>query len=145
MKRDFGRKIRSLMNEKGIVTAKDLADKINEAAGEKIITASSIGRWLSGQSEPKSTSLMFLAKTLKISADLILSDEGLNPESTKSLERMVSAIVKAEFEKAPKISVDQLNEKVCRFMESKKIPKEDKDSILRQIENLLKMYPNGEN
>jgi len=145
MKEDFDKIIRQLMAKEGIKTVKELADKMNTLAGRKIITANSVGKWLrpslKRKAEPKATSLMFLAKALKVSADLLLFDEGENPEKTKSLERMVSSIVKTEIEKSSKINKNSLNSEVSQFLKSNRIPQEDKDSILRQIENLLKLYP----
>lgn len=144
MKKNFGDKILDLMLKNRIRTAKDLADKINEEAGERIISPTSVGKWIAGKTVPKATSLMFLAKALKVSADLILSDEGSNPEQTKSLERMVSSIVKAEIEKTSKSDQKDSNNQIAEFLKSERVPAEDKKSILRQIENLLKLYKGGE-
>lgn len=152
MKEDFDKVIRQLMAKEGIKTVKELADRMNVLAGRKIITANSVGKWLrpslKRKAEPKATSLMFLAKALKISADLLLFDEGEHPEKTKSLERMVSKIVEAETRKIlkeDKKDRDSLNFEFDKLLTSHKIPQEDKESILRQMKNLLKLYPNGEN
>lgn len=148
MKKDLGLKIREVMVQRGIKTTKELTDMINREAGRKIVTSTSVGRWLANRSDPKATSLMFLARALKISADLLLFDEGEHPEKTKSLERMVSKIVEAETRKIlkeDKKDKNSLNSEFDKLLASHKIPPEDKESILRQIKNLLKLYPNGEN
>lgn len=144
-KRDFGKTIWKLMVQAEIKTARELADIINRQAGQRVVSANSVGKWLGGKSVPKATSLMFLAKALNVSADLILFDESENPDRTKSLERIVSTLVKAEIEKMPKEDKSSLDSRLSKFLKSKKIPPEDKESILRQIKNLLKLYPNGEN
>jgi len=71
---------------------------------------------------------------------LILYEEGDNPESKKSLERMVSTIVKSELKKSGTLSKDELNKEVLKLLESDQIPQEEKDGILRQIRNLHKLY-----
>ncbi len=136
------------MAKEGIKGPKELADKINELAqshkfikiGEKLITASAVSRWLSNIHEPTATPLLFLAKALNVSADLILYDEGENPERTKSLERIVSTIVKSELEKSGTLSKNELNKEVLKLLESDQIPQEEKDGIFRQIRNLHKLY-----
>jgi len=140
MKKDLGLKIRQIMVQRGIKTTKELTDMINRVAGKKIVTSTSVGRWLANRSDPKATSLMFLAKALNVSADLILYEEGDNPESKKSLERMVSTIVKSELEKSGTLSKDELNKELLKLLESDQIPQEEKDGILRQIRNLHKLY-----
>ena len=147
-KKDFGRKILELMAKAGIKTTKELTDKINEIAGQRQdqrISASSVGKWLSGESEPKSTSLMFLAKALNVSADLILYDEGDNPESKKSLERIVSSIVKEEIKKIPKKDGQTTAEELNVFLNSEEIPKDVRESILEMIRSLKRKYTNRSN
>jgi len=133
------------MAKENVKTAKELADKINEEGNCQIVSATSVGKWLSGATEPKATSLMFLAKALKVSADLILYDSSESPKDRKSLERIISSIVKAEIQKSSKSDQSTPDLELSQFLKSDKIPPEDKESILRQIKNLLKLYPNGEN
>lgn len=123
------------MAELGIKSRVELADKMDNK-----VRPQTIGKWIAKKSKPRGESLMFLAKALKMSADLLLFDEGDNPEQTKSLERMVSSIVKAELKKTT-IQVKEGMEKViAQFFECPDVPEEDRKSILRQIENLLKLY-----
>jgi hypothetical protein len=143
---DWGKIIYPAMLKAGIKTGKQLADEINrislEELGKKITTPASASRWLrspeKGGSEPKGTALMFLIKALK--ADYILMDESERPESRKSIERIAREIVKAEAEKILKQDKKTSDNVVAEFLESKNIPVEDKESILRQIKNLLKLY-----
>lgn len=123
------------MAELGIKTNVALAERMK---GE--VHPNTIGKWIAGKSVPRGSSVIALAKALKISADLILFDEGENPEQTKSLERMVSKIVSVEIHKTLRNAKVQFQEEVARFLKSDKIPEEDKQSILRQVRNLLKLY-----
>lgn len=148
MRKDFDKLIRELMTKAGIKTQRQLADKMNELAlsqiGKKIISYHGVNKWLRSASKnrsiPGSQSLMFLAKALNASADLILYDEGENPERTKSLERMVSTIVKSELEKSGTLNKSELNKEFLKLLESDQIPPEEKEGILRQIRNLHKIY-----
>jgi len=135
----IGRRILQRMAELGIKTNVALAEKMNGK-----VHPYTIGKWISGKSVPRGTSLIVLAKALKVSADLLLFDEGENPEQTKSLERMVSKIVSAETQKILKEANFNVRKEVSKFLESKKIPDADKESILRQVKNLLKMYKEDE-
>jgi len=120
-----------------------LADKMNGR-----IHPNTIGKWIAGKNRPRGDNVIALARALKISADLLLFDEGEHPEKTKSLERMVSKIVEAETRKIlkeDKKDKNSLNSEFDKLLASRKIPPEDKEGILRQIKNLLKLYPNGEN
>lgn len=141
-KRDFGKVIRELMVQENIKTAKELADRINRAADEKIVTSTSVGRWLAGETVPKATSLMFLAKALKVSADLILFDEDSNPERRQSLRKIVAEVAEEEIGKLLKEKKSDLEGELSEFLKSNKIPQEDKDIILTQVSRLLERYKN---
>jgi len=131
----IGRKILQRMAELGITSRVQLADKMKGK-----VHPYTVGRWISGKSVPRGDSLIALAKALKISADLLLFDEGESSEKTKSLERMVSSIVKTELAKSPKTDENSLNSELSEFLKSKKIPKEDKDIIIAQVKRLLERY-----
>ena len=144
MKKDFGRKILGLMAKVGIKTAKELADRINTEAGEVIVTPASVGKWLAGKTQPKATSLMFLAKALKVSADVILYDEDENVENRRPLEQVVGEMVVKETHKLFKEGKIELQEELALVLKSDKIPQEDKDALIRQARNLLKLYEETE-
>lgn len=131
----IGRRILQRMAELGIKTNVALAERMNRK-----VHPYTIGKWISGKSVPGGTSLIALAKALNVSVDLIVFDEGENPERTKSLERIVSTIVKSELEKSGTLSKNELNKEVLKLLESDQIPQEEKDSIFRQIRNLHKLY-----
>lgn len=135
----IGRRILQRMAELGIKTNVALAEKMNRK-----VHPYTIGKWIAGKSVPRGTSVIALAKALKISADLILFDEGENPGQTKELTKMVTEIVKMETKKVLNKVKPNLETALEKFVGSKNIPQEDKDSILRQIENLLKLYPDKE-
>lgn len=143
-KADFGKAIRALMGRLGIKSAKELTDTINREAGEKIVSETSVGKWLAGKTVPKATSLMFLAKALKVSADLILFDEDSDEGRRKSLRHIVAEVAQEEIGRilSDKKIISQKD--LSLFLGSSKIPDEDKQSILRQIRNLLKMYEREE-
>jgi len=139
-KRDFGKTIRELMLQENIKTTKELVDRINRAAGEKIVTSTSVGKWLAGQTVPKATSLMFLAKALRVSADLILFDEDSSSERKESLKKLVAELVQKETKKLLKEPKADLETELVLFLKSDKIPQEDKDIILAQVKRLLERY-----
>ena len=128
---DTGKKILHRRAELGIKTNVELAEKM----GGKV-RPQTIGKWIAGKTTPRGTSLKALAKALKISADFILFDEGENPEQTKSLERMVTTIVKSELHRTSILPMNEIEE----VMGSEEIPQEEKESLLRQARNLLKLY-----
>jgi hypothetical protein len=119
------------MAELGIKSNVELADKMGG-----IVRPQTIGKWKAEKTTPRGKNLIVLAKALKMSVDLLVLDEGDNPDQTKSLERMVSQIVKSEIQKTPVKSNNEFEE----MMKSDKIPEEEKDLILRHIRNLLKLY-----
>lgn len=132
---NIGKKILLRMAELGIKTNVALAEKMK---GE--VHPNTIGRWIAGDSNPRGTSLIALAKALNVSVDLIVFDEGENPQHTKELRKMVTEIVKMETTKVPNKVKPNLETALEKFVGSENIPLEDKDSILRQIENLLERY-----
>lgn len=140
MKKDLGYQIRQLMAGAGIKTAKELADRINTEAGEQLVTPSSVGRWLDGQSVPKATSLMYLARALKVSADTILFGDSKNPEAEKELRKLVTSIVQEETKKVLVETKSEMQKELVKFFNSKNIPQQDKKALLRQVRNLLKLY-----
>lgn len=131
----IGRRILQRMAELGIKTNVALAEKMNRA-----VHPNTIGKWISGKSVPRGNSVIALAKALKISADLILFDEGENVAQTKELTKMVTEIVQAETKKVLKETETDLEEELILFLNSDKIPQEDKDALIRQARNLLKLY-----
>ena len=132
---DIGRRILQRMAELGIKTNVELAKRM----GGKIHPYT-IGKWISGKSTPRGTSLIALTKALKISADLILFDEGDNIEQTKELTKMVSSIVQAETKKILTEAKTDLENELVLFLKSKKIPPEIKAALVDQARNLLKLY-----
>ncbi len=65
---------------------------------------------------------LILLKTIKFSADLVLVDE-----SEKDADIVLSVV-----------------SSLFRFLKSNKIPQEDKDNIIKDVGNLLKLYPEKE-
>lgn len=123
------------MAELGIKTNVELAKRM----GGKIHPYT-IGKWIAGKSTPGGTSLIALAKALRISADLILFDEGENVEQTKQLTKMVSSIVQAETQKLLTEAKTDLEKELALFLNSVKIPPEIKAALVEQARNLLKLY-----
>lgn len=123
------------MAELGIRTNVELAKRM----GGKIHPYT-IGKWISGKSTPRGTSLIALTKALKISADLILFDEGENLEQTKELTKMVSSILQAQSKKNPTEAKTDLENELALFLKSDKIPPEIKAGLVEQARNLLKLY-----
>jgi len=148
----IGKRILQRMAELGIKSNVALAQKMNGS-----VHPNTIGKWIGDKTKPRGENVIALAKALKISADLLLFDEGENIEQTKSLERIARDIVKAEadrlfgprnqkdedyyvvFSSLSKIPEEHRDD-IVMFFSSLRIPPEDKDAILRQIRNLLKMY-----
>lgn len=139
-KADFGKIIWKLMARMGIKTAKELTDTINREAGKRVVSETSVGKWIAGKTVPKATSLMFLAKALRVSADLILFDEDSDSERKQSLRKIVAEVAKEEIRKLLKEKKAGLENELSEFLKSDKIPQEDKEALIRQARNLLKLY-----
>lgn len=129
----IGKKISQRKVELDIKTNIELAERMKGK-----VHPNTIGKWIAGKSSPRGDNVIALAKALKVTADLLLFDEGDNPEKTKALERMVSSIVKAEIQKSSKDII--VGSEWLHFPKCDKIPEEDKQSLLRQVRNLLKLY-----
>jgi len=147
-KKEIGKRIARLMAECDITTRKQLADMITEEASkatppEKGVTSTTVGRWISGEDEPKAGSLTFLARALKVSADLILFEDNPSSKQEESLRRVVAEVAQAEVKKLLAENSD-LDAELVRFLKSEKIPQEDKNIILAQIRRLLKRYKETE-
>lgn len=145
MKEGFGKTIRTLMDQAGISSAVELADRINEEAKKaglkkKLVSPSSVSKWLSDETQPKATSLMFLAKALKVSADIILFDDGDNPDKTKELTKIVTAIVQTETKKILNEGRAGVENTLALVLKSKNIPQGQKDALIRIAHDLLKLY-----
>ena len=144
MKPSLGRAIRELMDEANIKSGSALADKINAEAMKaglpKLVSSSSVNKWLSDETQPKATSLMFLAKALNVSADLILFGDSDNPDQSRQLTKMVTAIVQAETKKLLQDGAARVKSELEKVLSSDKIPDEDKEALIRQARNLLKLY-----
>lgn len=123
------------MAELGIKSRVELADKMKGT-----VHPYTIGKWISGKSNPRGDNLFALAKALEISVELLVIQEGQNPEELKSLERIVSKIVQMETKKLLKEAKTDLETELVLFLKSDKIPQEDKDIILTQVTRLLERY-----
>jgi len=135
---DIGRKIQQRKIELGIKTNVELAEKMNGK-----VHPYTIGKWIGGKRKPRGDNVIALAKALKISADFLLFEESESPERTKSLERMVRDILKTEGEKRPQVGESKANSQhffFNHFLDCDKVPQEDKEGLLRQVKNLLKLY-----
>lgn len=145
MKEGFGKTIRALMDQADIKSAVVLADRINEEAKKaglekKLVSPSSVSKWLSDETQPKATSLMFLAKALRVSADLILFENGENPNKLKELTKMVTAIVQAETKKILGEGRVEVENELALVLKSKNVPQGQKDALIRIAQDLLKLY-----
>gem|GEM_PF-3476397 len=148
----LSRTIRRLMADVDIDSYKKLADRLNSLAlqeglvseNEQFITPGSVRKWFlpekRGGSEPRGTSLMLLAKALRVSADLILFEDGDNLDKTKELTKMVTAIVQAETKKILSEGKVGVENTLALVLKSDKIPPEDKEALIRQARNLLRLY-----
>jgi len=85
--------------------------------------------------------LITLAKAIKLSADLLVLEEGQGSQELRIiLEKIIREIVKSEMKKLSGEKNSAPKNQVNRFFRSKQIPQQDKDKIVRQIKKLLKLY-----
>lgn len=137
------------MIDLGIKSNRELADIISRETG-KTIHPYTIGKWIADKSRPRGDNLIALIKALKFSADLLVLEEGQNPEEfgKNEIEKLIREVVRGELSQLIGKGHALPNSDVSRFLSSDKIPEEDKEAIRRQIKNLLKMYekpkPKGE-
>jgi transcriptional regulator with XRE-family HTH domain len=134
----IGRKIQRRMAELGIKSNQKLADIMNRDA--KIVHPYTIGKWIAGKSNPRGDKLIALAKALNMSVELLVLEEGQNPKELKVLHQIVREIVRAEVKTLHGDRTATTQTEVLEFFNSPKIPTEDKQSILRQIRNVLQIY-----
>lgn len=93
-----------------------LADKISGPIYSSTVETFKRGQYL------KCVIYVILLKAVKLSADLVLVDE-----SAKDTDIVLSVV-----------------SHLFRFLKSNNIPQEDKDSIIKDVESLLKLHPEKE-
>lgn len=137
----LGQKILTRMAQFGIKNRVELADKISR--GGSSVHANTVGKWTLEEAKPRGENLIALARALEIKAELLVLEDGQNPEKSddeirKIIREVVTAELKTLLERGTPIPPADSN--LSGFFSSKKVPEEDKKGILRQIRNLLKMY-----
>lgn len=134
----LSQKILLRMAELGIKSNVELANRMKKVGVP--IHPNTIGKWIAEKTKPRGTSLIGLAKALETTLDDLLLDDNQSAEHSEELRRVVTDVAREEIGKLMKDAKGKLKEELVLFLDSDKIPQEDKEALIRQARNLLKFY-----